>query len=129
MSYEQLWGDMKEVLDERYGKTPRQLMQAFGTDFVRKHVGDRFWISKFESWYSTGLSARVVVTDVRFQNEVDAIKTLGGRIIKLQRHAASDDDLHESEDVDALIGVDAVLDNNASLEQLSCAVCSLMKTW
>jgi hypothetical protein len=39
----------------------------------------------------------VVVTDVRFPNEVDAIRALGGKVIRINRGSAELSDGHASE--------------------------------
>ena len=43
---DQLWGHAKEELDPYWKKTPRQILQEFGTDVVRNHVDREFWIKR-----------------------------------------------------------------------------------
>ena len=57
----------------------------------------------------------IVVTDVRFQNEADAIKEKGGIILYIQRDGVAEDG-HESEKID--VKYDYMLENNGTLEQL-----------
>lgn len=135
----QLVGDNKEVVDERWGMSPRQMMQLLGTDMFRKMVSEDFWIQRFLVWYNESGNENVVVPDVRFQNEVDIIKSLGGRIIRLTRPAAENpkacgrfllQDSHVSETgVDHLEGVDEGIVNDSSESALFMRVLDKMKMW
>lgn len=115
----QVHGDKKDTQDFRYCKTPRQLLQIFGTDFVRKHISDDFWVDKFTTWYMSNRNSDVVVSDVRFPNEVSRIKDLGGKVYKVIRQGLTKQDMHVSEDVDSLT-VDGVIFNDGSIDDL-CA--------
>ena len=106
LSEDQLHGDAKDAHDPRLGTTPRRIMQVFGTDVMR---------ARFERSHSHG--GDVVVADVRFANEVEAIKRLGGVVIKVERPGMVSDDDHVSERVDALDGVDFGIVNDGSIEQ------------
>lgn len=120
---DQLWGESREVLDERYGKTPRELMQRLGTDFVRKELSMDFWLDRFQSWYELNSSVpRIVVSDVRFQNEINFIKRLGGTIYEVRRSQADRSDPHVSKRVELLEGIDAVINNDSSLKDLEKSV-------
>lgn len=128
LSPSQLEGDNKEVIDPRHGLSPRQMMQRFGTDMFRNMIKDSFWVDYFVEWYREHHDSDVVVPDVRFQNEVDAIQNLGGMVIlvkrtsseSLDRHTLCDK--HESETgVNHLEGIDYIIQNDGSVEEfLSC---------
>jgi len=118
-------GEDKEVCDAHHGLSPRQMMQLVGTDFFRDKVRQDFWIDHFKKWYAARDPSRpVVVTDVRFQNEVDVIKALGGVVVRILRpHEGSGRhtmaDLHITEQGVAVVqGVDATIANDGSLEEL-----------
>lgn len=64
------------------GHTPRFAMQTLGTEWGRKMLAEDLWIN-FLIRRSTGL--RMVVPDIRFQNEAEAIVKAGGAIIKVIR--------------------------------------------
>ena len=72
--------------------TPRKILQFLGTDLFRKHMHENIWICltvrNIQSLLSQG--KHVVVTDCRFQNEIDAIKQLGGTTIKIIRKPVDD---------------------------------------
>jgi hypothetical protein len=57
--------------------SPRDLLQRIGTDLVRKHLGDNFWINIFKNKIKN-TQGHTIVTDVRFLNEREAIRDLGG---------------------------------------------------
>lgn len=80
-------GDLKEVPSNMLsGKTPRYAMQTLGTEWGRDIIGPEFWINiakrRIEDQLSKGNS--VVVDDVRFQNEADMIRSLGGSIVGIK---------------------------------------------
>lgn len=62
----------------------RRLLQAFGTDVVRNGMGEDIWadilyqrlLSMADEAITKGEPMRVVVPDVRFHNEVDAVRNL-----------------------------------------------------
>lgn len=73
--------------------SPRQLAQWLGTEVGRQTFGEDCWVGVFERWYK-GLTAyrapeqgiiRVVVPDVRFENEAKFIHRLGGEIVQIIR--------------------------------------------
>ena len=86
--------DLKEVVDEFWGITPRKFLQLTGTEMFRNHFREDCWTKLFERRIInlkkeiTGPKC-VLVTDVRFPNEVDCIRRLGGSIFKIQRPSLS----------------------------------------
>jgi hypothetical protein len=111
---------LKDKMNMRYGKTPRQLMQTFATDFIRDKIDSNFWIHRIESF----LDGDIVITDVRFDNELDMVKREGGIIIRVERNGGRDDD-HISEIVPKY--ADYVISNNSDLDSLKMQVDRLMK--
>lgn len=78
------------------GKTSRYAMQTLGTEWGRNLIGPDFWVN---AWGETLPKAtRVVCDDVRFPNEVEAIRQLGGLILWIDRPDNSPlPAVHESE--------------------------------
>ncbi len=76
----------REEVDEYWGITPREAMQKIGTEMFRKHIDDQIWIKALirEIQYKSN-SRRIVITDCRFENEIQAVKDMGGKIIYVQR--------------------------------------------
>ena len=84
---EHVEGDRKESpLALLGGKTPRQAMQTIGTEWGRNCMGENFWVNLWLAHAETAIDegGRVVVDDCRFPNEAEAIRQLGGMIIKLE---------------------------------------------
>jgi dephospho-CoA kinase len=132
-SYEQLYGDLKEVVDERFDITPRRAMQYLGTDVFRKHIksiipniGENFWVNRVEDKIkqlrSENPTINIVVSDIRCANELDMISRLGGIIIKIERpnlHLLYEPDMHESEaGILNITGYDYSVINDGSIEEL-----------
>lgn len=115
---------LKETIDTRWGLSPRQMLQKVGTDLIRNNINENFWILHFKFWYNNNKN-NIVITDCRFQNEVNIIKELGGIVIKLNRNTERID-THISEDIDKLTGFDYTLDNNSTKEQLYKSIDTLL---
>ncbi|MBD9542980.1 deoxynucleotide monophosphate kinase [Ensifer sp. ENS04] len=87
LSEEQIEGGLKEEPCEwLQGATPRHAMQTLGTQWGRACIGEGFWSSIWRRRVETALALqrRVVVDDCRFPNEAEAVRQLGGMIIKLE---------------------------------------------
>lgn len=83
---EHIEGDLKEEpCDLLCGKTPRYAMQTLGTEWGRNILGDdlwgELWRSRVERIIASG--GKVVTDDVRFSNEAQRIKSMGGLLIGL----------------------------------------------
>lgn len=118
----------KELPLPGIGRSPRYLLQTLGTEWGRGLVGERLWIDRLmqrvEGWAVGGRS--VVIADVRFDNEAQALIEGGGRIWRIYRPEHQSDDAHASE---AGIGEEYIsrrLYNDGSLERLARQVdCAL----
>ena len=94
----------------------RELLQVFGTDICRKFHED-IWVNSLFNKLEEKIKGRhllyargVVISDVRFPNEVKAIQRRGGIVIRLLRQI--DEDTHVSERVlDDYKGFNYILDN------------------
>jgi len=71
---------LKEQIDDRYGVTPRKILQRLGTDYVRKEFGEDFFIHRLIQRITPLLAndENIVITDVRFNNELQRIKEIQG---------------------------------------------------
>ena len=86
-SQEQIEGRLKETPCAWLSfKTPRHAMQTLGTEWGRNCIGEDFWAELWVHHANNTLAAgkRVVVDDLRFPNEAEAVRSLGGVIIKLE---------------------------------------------
>ena len=72
----------------------RTILQWWGTDYRRKQDPD-YWVKRLVESLA-GLNPDVaIVQDMRFPNEADAIKGMGGVVIKVTRLGAPDVSVHE----------------------------------
>ena len=108
---EQVFGtqEQKETPDPRwFGCTPRKMLQYVGTDLLREQLDvimpglhNNIFTHHFKLWYEEELKKNqklcVIVSDVRFKNEIDFIQSLGGVVIKLDRLSVQTNDMHASE--------------------------------
>lgn len=73
------------------GKSPRRLLQLLGTEFGRGHLGDDIWIkhllrrvdateAAMTNYWKRPVAVNFAVSDVRFDNEAQAIRDRGGLI-------------------------------------------------
>lgn len=75
--------------------TPRMLLQKIGTDLFRNQLHPNWSINALFSEYKpiSNLSQtypNILITDVRFQNEADAVTERGGKLIKVIRYKVGD---------------------------------------
>jgi hypothetical protein len=82
---EQTDGDLKEVEDSFWGRTPRWIMQTFGTEACRNNIDKDIWVKSLHKQILRNPELNWIISDARFINEVKAIKKWGGRVIKIDR--------------------------------------------
>ncbi len=85
---DQISGSLKEDVDPYWGFSPRFAMEEFGTGIGR--VFDKqLWIKslnlRVQRIWANDDMARVCLTDVRFPNEAEYVKSLGGIVIRVDR--------------------------------------------
>ncbi len=127
LSGDQIHGSLKEVTDERYGKSPRQIMQALGTEFGRNLIHPDLWvraararIDEFRDFVAP--PAGVVMPDVRFPNEAEAIREWGGELWRVERPGIAAVAAHVSEHALDTCSFDARFVNDRSIEELHADV-------
>lgn len=87
------------------GKTPRFAMQTLGTEWGREIIDQDVWVNVWRHELHTLLHKTrpyedivVVTDDVRFPNEVRAIRDVGGAVVWLERPSVyTGGDVHASE--------------------------------
>lgn len=82
----------KTRFNEFWGMTNREILQKVGTDAMRNGFHKDVWIKIAELRLKNILDsgAKVIVTDVRFDNEAELIEKLGGCVIKITRNSISE---------------------------------------
>lgn len=103
-SYEELKHESDDI---------RPLLQRFGTEVGRQMFGESFWIDQAIARIPDG--SKAVFADVRFKNEAQAVRELGGKVIRITRPGVEAANNHISEhDLDDYT-FDHIIHNDASL--------------
>lgn len=137
--------DKKEIKDEYWNISPREFLQQFGTYFLRNflHIlnceelkiyndtkivlsGKKkftFHIKRLnlhitELYKINSVNNKIVISDIRFEDEYEYVKKLGGTIIKIERPNIKDNiySQHESESFFDKLQEDHLIKNISSLE-------------
>ena len=128
------WEGLPEYIREaNLGKvgsmTARELMQVFGTEVCRRCFGDDVWTRALRRRIDRSRASWFLVTDVRFPNELEAIKEWGGqvwRVVGPQRIEGSVvHDNHPSETMsEKCLAVDRCLENfpESPLDELEAEI-------
>lgn len=115
------WEDMPTETNKTGHMTHREFLEYFGTKIIRRVKSDA-WVYATINKILTEDSQLAIVPDVRFPNEVKAIKDNGGIVIRLTRNIFNSDSESESSlDSDKFDwhNFDIVFDNhNMTLEVL-----------
>lgn len=126
--------------------TPRWILQYVGTDALRSSFHDDIWIASLENKLRL-TTDNVVISDVRFPNEIKALKKVGGKIIwvlrgelpewyDLAKKANAGDidsknllknyNIHPSEWSWIGSDVDYIIENNSSIDTLYTSIKQLI---
>ena len=119
-------GDMKEVVDPRWGISPRQALQHLGTEWGQfalpnyyksmKNIDRRLWAYRFA--YQWKDHDRWVISDLRFRHELEVLEEIDDTtVIKIERKTGLPRDLHRSEAL-ANIRHDYLIKNDGTQEDL-----------
>lgn len=108
------------VFEDEEFLTVRELLQLVGTELFRK-IDNDYWVKLNMRLISNEPSKTIIVPDLRFPNEIKALKNSNAYLIYLTRNIHENKDGHSSEnslnDVD-LNEFDLVIDNkNKTLEE------------
>lgn len=106
---EQLYGQSKEIVDQVWGVTPRSILQHVGTVLFRDKLGElipsldskTIWLKNVllqiralvQNNRAESRTTKVVICDCRFDNEVEMIHLLGGKVFLVFRESHKTDNL------------------------------------
>ena len=93
--------------------TVREFLQKLGAA-VRKEIDPDFWVKALFNTYND----LVIVADVRFPNEAEAVKERGGILIRINRPGAGAGNHISETALDDYDGWDYVIENTGTLEDL-----------
>jgi hypothetical protein len=136
LDHEQLWGDDKEVPDQRYRKgiraendpepywTSREILQNYG-QFYRTIDGN-FWVNNLFRVLAEKEIENAIITDVRHPNEGDPIIDKGGYMIKVTSARNDLPGIHGAEHISEIAmddynRIDFTVVNDWGLEELTHA--------
>jgi len=129
---EQVYGELKEVIDPFWKATPRTVLQFVATELFRNNMAQiipnleyNIWVrvveKKIFEEQKLNPHQNIVITDVRFPNEVESIKNLGGRVIRVTRpelNTSNGTDIHASEIQIEYLKVDKDIINDNTKDML-----------
>lgn len=132
---DQLWGssEFRDQVSPRWNLTARRVLQVLGTDIVR-NLHPEVWLQY--AWEKiTALTSRgkdVVVTDVRFPNEVEFFLERRAKVVRIVRQGigVTDTEAHASEMAQDDVPdseFDAVIANDGTLEAYRSKVRSMLE--
>ena len=115
--------DKEEVLEE-LGVSSRHLLQTLGTEWGRQCISPDVWLKVWRA--RAKRYERVVVDDVRFENEAELLRSLGGDVWRVQREGVANLSTHASEGgLDAWPHFSRYIVNNGTLSQLRDAIAAI----
>ena len=103
----------------------RRTLQRLGADAGRAVLGESVWLD-------LGMTAAlrhpdVVITDVRFPDEADAVRTAGGLVVRVTRPGVTSTDTHATETAMDGYPVDVELINDTTIDALHAAALTLIR--
>jgi len=72
----------EDPANARYGRTPRQHLQYVGTELFREQIDQNIWVDRMRVEIESR-GGKIVISDVRFPNEVRLMQELGATIVHL----------------------------------------------
>ena len=102
----------------------RRLLQDLGIS-ARELIDENIWVNAALS--SIGANDRIVITDVRFENEAAMIKSMGGQLWRIKRSGVGPVNGHVSESEMDGYKVNQIFVNNGSLEELEMLITTRMR--
>jgi len=124
----------KQDMGSEWGMTYRDLLQKLGTEAMRNGLHENVWVNALFADYHFNIEEdeqmpNWLITDCRFTNELEAVKTHKGITIKVIRDSGNTiGTTHASETaLDDYTEWDYVVDNNGSIEDLKTQVFSILE--
>lgn len=124
-------GIVGEAIDLAAPRSPREIMQLWGTEYRRHRSGPNYWTDHMRRQIQAARCSLVVITDVRFANEAALVRELGGKLIQITRPGTAEAAAqHASETAGSEFAPDAVIENTGTLQDLryhvACALTCIL---
>lgn len=65
--------------------TPRLILQLMGTEVLRTHFHTDIWVLSVMKKIESDINSSFVITDARFKNEINLVRGVGGKIVRIKR--------------------------------------------
>jgi|SRR5215831_7796033 len=111
---------LEEAFGGSHNMTFRTFLQRYGTEAHRDVFGEDFWLDYTLPVRGYYPGRAIVVTDVRFENEANRVRELGGHNVRIFRDGVEDQDQHRSEAFD--FNYDLTILNHGDLDDLYVSV-------
>ncbi len=119
----------KDRVDARWGISPRQALQALGTEYAQaalpglfpafaERTGRKLWVRRLLERAFARDEPLIAISDVRFPHEAEEIRAAGGIILRVFRDSVPVNSCHESERAVDEICPDWAIANNGTLDDL-----------
>lgn len=137
LTNDQLYGNQKEIpINDWYGCTPRKMLQFVGTDLLRDQletimpgIGKNVFVNNMRLYLSSiGAGNKIIISDVRFKNELSLVKEMKGVTIWIDRPSVQSNDTHASENDITKEDCDYCIDNDKDLSNLYNNITELFET-
>ena len=123
-AWELVISDKSYVLPE-FGVSARHMLQTLGTEYGRQCLHPDVWL---KCWQKKAERFKAVVADdIRFPNEADLIRSMGGEMWLVQRFDVQRTTDHSSEGSLDHYGFDRVIENDGTLDELRSKVMAALK--
>jgi len=140
LSDEQVYHNKEEVSSE-WNLTPREILQFVGTEMFRDtlpklipNIKNDFWAinlkGRIEEYLQKNPDAKIVVTDVRFPNELKVLNSINAKLIScsiVSNHHWAETSLDSHPSETQIVQTTHTIENNSSLKELYLQVDQLLK--
>ena len=126
----------KETSNHTWGMTNREILQKIGTDAMRNNFHKDVWAICLKSALEDEMAIEtqaggdmervIIVPDVRFNNEAQAIIDLGGYVFEVTRPGAEGDDHASEQGIDRDL-INVTINNDSTIEDLKVKVLKVLE--
>lgn len=101
------------------GMSFREGLQRYGTESHRDVFGEDFWVDMTLPADAFYTGRKIAITDLRFENETQRVRDVGGFVVNIWRPGLDDTDQHSSESSLPDNMIDYYLVNDGTLDDLN----------
>jgi hypothetical protein len=121
-------GDKKEVpCPALGGKSVREATKSLGNDWGRDMISRTLWVDIVRMQIAS-LDTDVVITDLRYENELAMLKDVGAITVRVERPGVKVDD-HPSETSVMSLAVDHVIVNDGTIQELQDKLSTIIDSY